>query len=115
MEEQEKNLEGFIEGLYNVKIKPEYFSDDLVRQQVKQQLEEIGFTIKMENKSICIYNIKLNIPDEITKSEKPNYIKEKEKKLNSLVEKGYAVYVEKSVKMKALDKNKALYDGSNPV
>ena len=109
MEEQEKNLESFVECLYNVKIKPEYFGDDLV----KQQLEEIGFTIKMENKSICTYNIKLNIPGEITKSEKPNYIKEKEKKLNSLVEDGYAVYVEKSVEMKAKDKN--LYNGPNPV
>ena len=115
MEEQKKNLEGFIEGSYNVKIKPEDFGDDLVRQQVKQQLEEIGFTIKMENKSICTYNIKLNIPDEITESEKPNYIKEKEKKLNSLVEEGYAVYVKKSVKMKALDNDKTPYDDSNPV
>jgi len=108
MEEQEKNLESFVECLYNVKIKPEYFGKDSVKQ-----LEEIGFTIKMENKSICTYNIKLNIPDEITKSEKPNYIKEKEKKLDSLVEDGYAVYVEKSSEMKAKDKN--LYNGPNPV
>jgi len=111
MEEQEKNLEGFIEGLYNIKIKPEDFGKDAV----KKQLEEIGFTIKMENKSICTYNIKLNIPDEITKSEKPNYIKEKEKELNSLVENGYAVYVEKSVEMKALNNDKNSYNGSNPV
>ncbi len=111
MEEQEKGLEGFVEGLYNVKIKPEDFGKDAV----KQRLEEIGFSIKMENKSTYVYNIKLNIPDEITKSEKPDYIKEKEKKLNSLVEDGYAVYVEKSAEMKALDKDKNSYDGSNPV
>ena len=109
MKEQEKNLESFVECLYNVKIKPEYFGDSLIRQQ----LEEIGFTIKMENKSICTYNIKLNIPDEITKSEKLNYMKRKENKLDSLVKDGYAVYVEKSVEMKAKDKK--LYKGPNPV
>jgi len=109
--EQGKNLEGFIEGLYNIKIKPEYFGKD----SMEQQLEEMGFIIKRGIKPINTYNIKLNIPDEITKSEKPNYIKEKEKKLNSLVEEGYAVYFEKSVEMKALDNDKTSHDDSNPV
>jgi len=109
--EQGKNLEGFIEGLYNVKIKPEYFGKD----SMEQQLKEMGFTIKIENKSVYTYNIKLNIPDEKAESEKLIYIKEKEKKLNSLVGEGYAVYVEKSVEMKASDNDKTLYGGSNPV
>ena len=109
--EQDKNLEGFIEGLYNIRIKPEYFG----RDSMEQQLEEIGFTIKMEIKLINTYNIKLNIPDEIAESEKISYIKEKEKKLNSLVEEGYAVSVEKSIEMKALDNYKTSYDGFNPV
>lgn len=109
--EQGKDLEGFIEGLYNVKIKPEYFGKD----SMEKQLEEMGFTIKKGIKPINTYNIKLNIPEEIEESEKLNYIKEKEKKLNSLVEEGYAVSVEKSVKMKALDNDETSYDGSNPV
>ena len=106
MEEQEKNLEGFIEGLYNVKIKPEYVGDELV----KQQIEENGFKIKMEIKSICTYNIQLNIPEELKRSEKPDYIKEKLDKLKSL---DYVVSVEKSAEMNALG-DKTLYDGSNP-
>lgn len=103
--EQDKNLEGFIEGLYNVKIKPEYVGNDLV----KQQLEERGFTIKMEIKSICTYNIQIDIPKEIEESEKLNYVKEKLKSLD------YIVSVEKSIEMKALDNDEAPYDGSNPV
>jgi len=109
--EQGNNLESFIEGLYNVKIKPEYFGKD----SMEQQLEEMGFTIKMGIKPINTYSIKLNIPDKMAESEKLNYIKEKEKKLNSLVEEGYAIYVEKSAEMKALNNDKTLYDNSNPI
>jgi len=103
--EQDKNLEGFIEGLYNIRIKPEYVGDDLV----KQQLEERGFKIKLEIKSVCTYNIQIDIPKEIGESEKLNYVKEKLRSLD------YIISVEKSVEMKALDNDKTSYDGSNPV
>jgi len=109
-EEQNNDIGSFVKDLYNIKAKPEYFGKD----SMKQQLEEIGFTIKMGIKPINIYSIKLNIPDEIKGSEKISYIKEKEKKLNSLVGEGYAVSVEKSVEMKVLG-DKTLYDGFNPV
>ena len=104
-EEQNKDIGSFVKDLYNVKIKPEDFGKD----SVEQQLEEIGFTIKMEIKSICTYNIQLNIPKEIEESEKLNYVKEKLKPLD------YIISVEKSVEMKALDNDQTLYDGSNPV
>ena len=103
--EQDKKLEGFIEGLYNIRIKPEYVGSDLV----KQQLEEMGFTIKMEIKSICTYNIQIDIPKEIGESEKLNYVKEKLRPLD------YIVSVEKSVEMKASDNDKTLCDGFNPI
>ena len=105
MEEQEKNLEGFIEGSYNIKIKPEYVGKDLV----KQQLEEKGFKIKMKIETICTYNVQFDIPKEIGESEKLDYVKEKLKPLD------YIVSVEKSVEIKALDNNKNSYNGSNPV
>jgi len=103
-EEQNKDIGSFVKNLYNVKVKPEYFGKD----SMKQQLEEIGFTIKMENKSISTYNIQINIPKEIEESEKLDYVKGKLRHLD------YIINIEKSVEMKVLD-DKTLYDGSNPV
>ena len=45
-EEQNKDIGSFVKDLYNVKIKPEYVGNDLV----KQQIEERGFKIKLEIK-----------------------------------------------------------------
>ena len=104
-EEQNNDIGSFVKDLYNVKIKPKDFGKDIV----KQQLEERGFTIKMEIKSICTYNIQIDIPKEIEESEKLDYVKEKLRPLD------YIVSVEKSVKMKASDNDKTLYDDFNPV
>jgi len=102
-EEQNKDIGDFINELYNVKVKPEKFGDESVKQ-----LKEAGFEIKMEIKSICTYNIQIDIPKEIGESEKLDYVKEKLRHLD------YIINIEKSVEMKALG-DKTLYDGSNPV
>lgn len=101
-EKQNKDIGSFVKDLYNIKIKPEDFGDESVKQ-----LKEAGFEIKMEIKSIYTYNVQLDIPKEIEESEKLNYVKEKLKPLD------YIISVEKSVEMKAKDKN--LYNGPNPV
>jgi hypothetical protein len=100
-EKQNKDIGSFVKDLYNVKIKPEDFGDESVKQ-----LKEAGFEIKMEIKPICTYNVWFKIPDEIKESEKLDYVKGKLRHLN------YVVDVEKSVEMKALYNDN---DGSNPV
>ncbi|MBU4493034.1 MAG: hypothetical protein KKA61_01565, partial [Nanoarchaeota archaeon] len=79
-EKQNKDIGSFVKDLYNVKIKPEDFGDESVKQ-----LKEAGFEIKMEIKSICTYNVQLDIPKEIEESEKLNYVKEKLRPLDYIV------------------------------
>ena len=105
-EKQENDIGKVTENLYNIKIKPEYAEDGCIRQK----LEEMGLKINIEIKSTQTYNIEILFPEGIRESEKSNYLKIK---LNEL--KPYAVYVEKSSEMKALDNDKNSYNGSNPV
>lgn len=103
-EEQNKDIGSFVKDLYNIKIKPEDFGKDVV----KQELKERGFDIKGEVGLILTYNVKILFPEGIKESEKLDYVKEKLRHLD------YIVNVEKSVEMNTLS-DKTLYDGSNPV
>ena len=64
MEKQEKNLESFVEGLYNVKIKPEDFGKDSVEQQFEEISTQIyGFLPEFQNQQLGLEQSKNKFED----------------------------------------------------